>query len=131
MNGTVSSESLVRAALEVREEAYAPYSNFAVGAAVVDTDGAIHVGNNVENASYGLTVCAERTAIWNAISKGARSFSAMAIATEGGLAPCGACRQVMAEFAQDLLLLLVDANQPEKVVEVHLNVLLPMRFDLS
>lgn len=131
MNVSVSNESLVRAALKVREEAYAPYSNFAVGAAVVDTDGVIHVGSNVENASYGLTVCAERTAIWNAISKGSRSFSAMAIATEGGLAPCGACRQVMAEFAQDLPLLLVDANQPEQVVLVHLNELLPMRFDLS
>ena len=113
-------ESLVRAALDAREAAYAPYSNFAVGAALADADGVIHVGSNVENASYGLTVCAERVAIWSAVAKGVRSMETMAIATDGGLAPCGACRQVMAEFAEDLELLLVDSQQANRVVTVSL-----------
>lgn len=124
------NRSLIRAALDARDRAYAPYSHFAVGAALVDADGVIHLGSNVENASYGLTVCAERVAMWNAISQGAHTFEAMAIANHGGLAPCGACRQVMAEFVKDLPILLVDASQTEAVVEVSLNELLPMRFKL-
>ncbi len=121
---------LVNAALDARATAYAPYSRFAVGAALLDAEGAIHVGSNVENASYGLTVCAERVAVWKAVSSGMQSFEAMAIATDGGLAPCGACRQVMAEFSKDLALLLVDAKNADRIVEVSLNELLPMRFDL-
>ena len=124
-------ESLIRAALDAREAAYAPYSNFAVGAALADANGVIHVGSNVENASYGLTVCAERVAIWGAVAQGVRSMETLAIATDGGLAPCGACRQVMAEFVQDLELLLVDSQQANRVVTVSLNELLPMRFNLK
>ena len=119
-------ESLVRAALDAREAAYAPYSNFSEA-----TDGSLYDGCNVENASYGLTVCAERVAIWSAVAKGVRSMETMAIATDGGLAPCGACRQVMAEFAEDLELLLVDSQQTDRVVTVSLNELLPMRFNLK
>jgi cytidine deaminase len=130
MNRSELNESLIRAALDARDKAYAPYSKFAVGAALADSDGVIHLGSNVENASFGLTVCAERVAIWNAVSKGVRSFEGMAIATDGGLAPCGACRQVLAEFAKELVLLLVDAEHTERVIEVSLNELLPMRFDL-
>lgn len=130
MNRFDADPLLIRAALEAREKAYAPYSQFAVGAAVVDAHGVIHQGSNIENVSYGLTVCAERVAMWNALSQGVRSFEAMAIASDGGLAPCGACRQVMAEFVKDLPLLLVDASQAKQVVEVSLNELLPLRFEL-
>lgn len=96
---------LVKAAIEARENAYAPYSKFSVGAAVLGTDGKIYKGCNIENVSYGMTMCAERTALFKMVSEGCRKFSAIAIvagenATDG--APCGACRQVMGEFAADL-----------------------------
>ena len=96
---------LVQAATEARENAYAPYSKFKVGAAVLGTDGKIYKGCNIENVSYGLTNCAERTAIFKMVSEGCCKFVAIAVtagenATDG--APCGACRQVMCEFAQDL-----------------------------
>jgi cytidine deaminase len=93
---------LIVRAREVALRAYAPYSRFRVGAAIVDAQGAVHVGCNVENASFGLTVCAERNAIFNAVAAGgARPFAALAVscidAADGGCSPCGACRQVIAE----------------------------------
>jgi len=95
-------DNLVSKAWESRMYAYAPYSQFRVGAAVLTADGRIFTGANVENASYGLSICAERVAIGAAASAGARSFVAIAVAGEGehGVAPCGACRQVIAEFSQ-------------------------------
>ena len=96
---------LVAAAIAAREKAYAPYSKFSVGAAVLGTDGKIYTGCNIENVSYGMTMCAERTALFKMVSEGCRKFAAIAVvagenATDG--APCGACRQVMDEFAADL-----------------------------
>ena len=95
-------EPLIEAALKVREHAYAPYSEFAVGAAVLTEDGNIFVGCNVENASYGLAICAERNAIASAIAAGKRKFVAVAIAATPLASPCGACRQFIFEFGDDI-----------------------------
>ncbi|MBE0340241.1 cytidine deaminase [Paenibacillus sp. 28ISP30-2] len=95
-------DQLIQKALEARKQAYVPYSNFQVGAAVLGSDGTIYHGCNVENASYGLCNCAERTAIFKMVSEGCRKIDAIAIVadTEGPVSPCGACRQVISEFAQ-------------------------------
>ena len=97
----MDTEKLVKAARSVMEQAYAPYSGFKVGAAVLGGSGAIYTGCNVENASYGLTVCAERAAVSNAVGAGEREIRAVAVANSSGKPafPCGACRQVMAEFS--------------------------------
>ncbi len=91
---------LLRAAKDARKNAYVPYSNFAVGAAVMTEDGKIFTGSNVENASYGLTVCAERNAIFHAVNQGYTRFAGLAVIADspGPTSPCGACRQVMSEF---------------------------------
>ena len=98
------STELVRRAREVMRNAYAPYSNFHVGAAIEADDGTIHVGCNVENASYGLTICAERMAVGAAVAAGKRSLRRVAVVTavEPPATPCGACRQLLAEFGLDL-----------------------------
>lgn len=92
-------ERLLKEAAEVREHAYVPYSHYAVGAAVLGKSGRVYTGCNVENASYGLTICAERAAIFRAVSEGEREFTAIAVVTSNGGTPCGACRQVYFEFA--------------------------------
>src|SRR6267154_259886 len=103
-------DTLIQAALDVRLNAHAPYSNFLVGAAVEDDRGQIHTGCNVENATYGLTVCAERVAIFKAISEGARRFRRIAVAadTETLTPPCGACRQILWEFCGNVPVVLVN-----------------------
>ena len=103
----VDHAALLRAASEARELAYAPYSRFRVGAALLTPDGTIFVGANVENAAYGSTICAERVALPAAIIQGAREFEALAVVGDGDgpCTPCGACRQVLFEFAPDLLVL--------------------------
>ena len=94
-------------------------------------DGRIYAGCNVENASYGLTTCAERAAVFNAVAAGQRDFQLVAIATTGGAAPCGACRQVLVEFAPELPILLIDADRPGAIIEVNLRDLLPSAFSLT
>lgn len=124
-------QSLVDAALAVRQQAYAPYSKFLVGAAVLTEDGTTFTGTNVENASYGLTICAERVAASAAVAAGHRMMTAVAVATSGAASPCGACRQFLAEFGGEMKVLQVDANNPSHVVETSLDVLLPAQFDLK
>lgn len=115
-------------ARECLERAYAPYSGYRVGAALVAVDGTVVTGCNVENASYGLTVCAERAAIARAVAEGKRDFRAIAIATDGSgaITPCGACRQVLAEFAPDLRVV-SEGTRTRK--EWSLRDLLPDPFD--
>ena len=100
----MTEEKLIQAALEMLERSYAPYSRFAVGAALETEDGSLFTGCNVENASYGLTICAERTAAVKAVSEGRRRFKRIVIASRGEdyCYPCGACRQVLREFGPDM-----------------------------
>ncbi len=103
-------ELLIEAAAEARQWAYAPYSNYAVGAAVLSTSGRIYDGVNIENAAYPSGICAERVAVFKAVSQGERSFVAIAVVTANGGWPCGACRQVMAEFGLDIGVIIADEN---------------------
>lgn len=122
---------LIAAALAARENAFAPYSKFRVGAALEDADGRIHTGCNVENATFGLTVCAERVAVLKAISEGARKFRRVAIAADTGALtpPCGACRQILWEFCGDLEIVLVNARGKRETY--RLKDLFPKPFDVS
>lgn len=119
--------TLIQAAVEARRRAYAPYSKYAVGAAVLSAIGQIYSAANVENAAYPLTICAERAAIFKSISEGEREFTAIAVVSSNGGTPCGACRQVMAEFGLDTLVLIATADG---VVQQELTVgdLLPGAF---
>ena len=122
-------KELLEAALAARERAYAPYSKFLVGAAVRAESGKIYTGCNVENASFGLTVCAERNALFAAVGAGERKFTALCVVgdTEEPISPCGACRQVMAEFKVPCIIL---ANIKGDVKEYTLEELLPYGFTL-
>jgi cytidine deaminase len=104
------TDELIQAALKARLQAYAPYSHYAVGAALLTQAGEIFAGVNVENAAYPQSICAERSAVFAAVSSGERAFQAIAVATENGGSPCGACRQVLAEFGLDIQVLLVDQS---------------------
>jgi len=125
------SDPLIDAALAARLNAYAKFSNFLVGAALEDIDGRIHTGCNVENATYGLTLCAERVAVFKAISEGARKFRRVAVVadTETLTPPCGACRQILWEFCGDIPVVLV--NLHGKTETYQLKDLLPKPFDAS
>ena len=124
-------DQLVEAALGARAHAHAPFSKFRVGAAIEDDAGRIHTGCNVENATYGLTICAERVAVFKAISEGARGFRRIAIAadTETLTPPCGACRQILWEFCGDIAMVL--ANLQGKTETLRLKDLFPRAFDAS
>ena len=124
-------DPLVEAALRARENAHAPFSKFKVGAAVEDDAGGIHTGCNVENATYGLTICAERVAVFKAISEGARRFRRVAVAADTNILtpPCGACRQILWEFCGDVELIL--ANLQGKTETFRLKDLFPRPFDAS
>ena len=124
-------EPLLEAALKVRENAHAPFSKFHVGAALEDSEGRVWTGCNVENASYGLTICAERVAVFKAISEGARKFKRIAIAadTDKLTPPCGACRQILWEFLGNAEVILV--NPQGKTARYQMIDLLPEPFDAS
>jgi cytidine deaminase len=124
-------KNLIKAAKEPLKRAYAPYSGFKVGAAVLTKTGRVFAGCNIENASYGLTVCAERAAVFNAVSAGHRNFTAIAVVTSGkSIAfPCGACLQVLSEFAPDIKIILA-SSAGRKVVTKRLKELLPTPFSL-
>ena len=101
-------DELVSLAAEARKKAHAPYSNLSVGAALLAKSGRVYTGCNVENASYGLSVCAERVAVFKAVSEGERKFEAIAVVSENGITPCGACRQVLIEFGDDIQVIVAD-----------------------
>lgn len=126
-----SSFDLLQAATTIRLQAYAPYSKFQVGAALLSETGRIFTGCNVENASYGLTICAERSAIFTAVAEGERNFTDIVVASPGGVMPCGACLQVLSEFCDELRVFLLNAHDPEKIIETTLDELLPKRFKLK
>jgi cytidine deaminase len=123
-------KALIEAATAARQQAYVPYSNFAVGAALLTQTGQIVTGCNIENASYGLTTCAERTVLFKAVSEGERDFRALAVVgnTLGPITPCGACRQVMAELCPPELTVYL-ANLAGKTLETTVKELLPYVFD--
>ena len=131
-DGNADKLALIELATEARERAYAPYSNYAVGAALRGKSGRVYTGCNVENAVYSLTICAERNALFKAVSEGEREFVALAVVTANGGSPCGSCRQVLAEFGPDLPVLI---GVPGKLVAVQtIAELLPRAFgpcDLS
>lgn len=120
-------QKLMDCAIKARENAYSPYSHFAVGAALLCEDGTLYEGCNIENVSYGLTNCAERTAIFKAVSEGHIKFKALAVVadTEGPCGPCGACRQVMAEFKIPLIIM---GNLMGNIKIVTIEELLPFSF---
>ena len=125
----MTDEMLLQKAIDMLEFSYAPYSGYPVGAALLGTDGKVYTGCNVENAAYGNTLCAERTALCKAVSEGARNFTAIAIASRGSAPfPCGACRQSLYEFAPNLRVMVTwDGN----VREAILSDLLPEGFGPS
>jgi cytidine deaminase len=120
-------QDLIFAAREARQWAYAPYSNYPVGAALLTNSGRIYDGVNVENAAYPDGICAERVAVFKAISEGERSFKAIAVASSNGASPCGSCRQVLAEFGQEILVYIAN-SQGELINETTLAELLPGAF---
>lgn len=128
----MQAQALLKEALKARNGSYSPYSHYAVGAALECSDGQIFYGANVENASYGLTMCAERNAIFSAVNAGCRHFSALAVCGSGKDAayPCGACLQVMSEFAPDLTVYVGD-GQGKLIKQTSVRELLPAQFALS
>ena len=119
-------EDLIAKAMEAREKAHAPYSRFAVGAALLAKSGRVYTGCNVENASYGLSICAERAAVFKAVSEGERDFEVIAVVTQNGVTPCGACRQVLLEFNEDIEVIVADGAGEYRVF--NLRELLPEAF---
>lgn len=129
MSGSTPIDALVDAARQVRERAFAPYSGFLVGAAVLSKDGRVFTGCNVEISSYSHTCCAERVAVFKAVSEGARELVACAVVTDVSppVSPCGACRQVLHDFGPDMVVVLANLNGERR--EVALRTLLPDAFE--
>lgn len=125
----MEKEKLLEASITAREKAYVPYSKFPVGAALLTKSGEVILGCNIENASFGLTNCAERTAIFKAVSEGKKEFSAIAISgdTDGPVSPCGACRQVLVEFCEPTMPVYL-TNLKGNVIETTVSELLPGAF---
>ncbi|MDX1613244.1 MAG: cytidine deaminase [Candidatus Promineifilaceae bacterium] len=126
MVSEAQKEALIQAACQVRAQAYAPYSDYPVGAAILTASGQIYTGVNVENAVYGLGICAERAAVFKAVTAGERQILAVAVCTKNAGSPCGACRQVLSEFAGDVPVWMVD--QDGNVRESTLGALIPDHF---
>jgi cytidine deaminase len=124
-----SRDELIAAALDAQARAFCPYSNFPVGAALRTKSGRIFQGVNVENASFGLTICAERVAASAAVAAGEREFTQVAVVSRTGISPCGACRQFLAEFNPHLPIIMIDSLKPSEVYETTLTELLPGRFE--
>ncbi|MAS36009.1 MAG: cytidine deaminase [Anaerolineaceae bacterium] len=122
-----ATQQLVQAAIKAAQNAYVPYSNFPVGAALRTTDGTVYTGCNVENAAYPATICAERTALVKAVSEGDRTFDALAVTTNSGGFPCGICRQMLYEFAPDLRVI-VAMPDGQVLYDLPLNELLAHGF---
>ncbi len=120
--------NLIKLAIASRQKAYAPYSNFLVGAALLTKDGTIFSGCNVENTSYGLCICAERTAICKAVSEGHQAFEAIAVSATPFATPCGACRQFIVEFGRDIEVICVDANDESNTKSWTIEQLIPENF---
>ena len=131
MSVRINWDALKNEAKEAMSRAYAPYSQFLVGAAVISQDGSIYSGGNIENASYGGSVCAERVAIWKAISEGQTHICALLIATShvNYVPPCGFCRQILSEFAEDCPIAML--NGSGEIKEISLSQLLPQAFNKS
>lgn len=121
-------QQLIEAAQRAAKNAHAPYSHFYVGAAILTASGEIFGGCNVENASYGLTICAERAAVCTAVAAGHREIVAVAVVTRGAHAPCGACRQVLSEFGPKMDVILAHADDLSRVRTTTLDTLLPDNF---
>ena len=119
---------LIQAALAAREQSVAPYSKFNVGAALLTASGEIFSGANVESASYGLSCCAERVALFKALTDGHHNFTTIAIASPGGATPCGACRQLLAEYAPEAEVILINSESPDTPETTTVNKLLPNSF---
>ena len=124
----MDKNEVINKAIEAMENAYAPYSKFKVGAALLTKSGKIYTGCNIENSSYGASVCAERVAIFKAVSEGEHDFELLVVATktEEPSPPCGICRQVISEFSNDLPIMLV--NDKGSIIETNINKLLPFPF---
>lgn len=123
-------DKLVLAAINVRDQAYAPHSHFYVGSAMMMDDGEIVCGCNVENASYSMCICAERVAAASAVAAGYRTWKAIAVASVGGVSPCGACRQFLSEFGTDVMVVMVDVLDGSRKIR-KLSQLLPDAFDAT
>jgi cytidine deaminase len=126
----IETHQLIELALEVRQRAYAPYSHFLVGAALLANDGSIFTGCNVENTSYGLSICAERTAICKAVSQGYQKFRTIVVAAAPLASPCGACRQFLVEFGKDIMVISINADDPTETRSWTSAELIPENFRL-
>ena len=115
----MTDDELIAGAIAARERAYAPYSGYKVGAALRTKSGRVYTGCNVENAAYGLSMCAERTAVFKAVSEGKHEFETNAVVTENGGSPCGACRQVMMEFAPAMTVIIADTRGQARITTVR------------
>lgn len=125
----IDREGLVQQAADARRRAYAPYSGYDVGAALLTASGRVYTGCNVENAVYPLVMCAERVAVFEAVCRGERDFEAIAVVTENGGAPCGSCRQVLREFGEQTVVLIADSQG--NVRETTVGELLPDSFSAA
>jgi cytidine deaminase len=127
----LTEQQLIAAAIAVRANAYAPYSKFAVGCALITADGSVYTGCNVENSSYGLGTCAERNAIGQMVADGKREIAGIYVAASPQASPCGACRQWIVEFGQDTEVVCVDADRPDRINRWKITELIPDHFHLQ